>query len=785
MKTNLKLTIILSLFGILSSASMFSQQRKVNYGSDNKYESTIEWQDHLPYNRTISVAAAGNLIYCATPYSLFYYNKTNNQISRLSKVNGLSDIRISCISYSGEYNTLLIAYTNCNIDLIKNGEIINIPDIKNSTILGNKTINNIYISGNLAYLACGFGIVVLDVENEEFPDPTYLIGDEGSQVNVYGVTIGHDSIFAATETGVYHALLDSPNLADYNYWSIDQRIYPDEAFTTIAYYSDRLVVNQNNEVYNTDTVFYYDFNIYQWEHFPDVDNLRKFSMNESNGKLMIVGQSNISIYNSDYDQILFIDRPDWKYLNSRNATIDEDNLIWIADVTNGLISTPDGIEASFIKPNGPYSADVFDMCIEGNSLWVASGGRSSNWGKLYNKDGVYFYNGQTWDSYNKNNGFHVFDTISDMTCVAIDPTNNNHTFVGTWGGGIIEFLDGEVINLFDHNNSSLQKWLAANYVAISGLAFDSNNNLWVANSGANSILSVKDNSGNWTSFTLVSNAWGIDIGKMIVDRDNQKWILMREEHSLLVFSENNTISNPNDDHTKILTNASGNGDLPGTKIYCLAQDNEGQMWIGTDEGVAVISNPDNVFTGGNYDAWRPMVEENGYVQYLLESETVTSVCVDSDNRKWFGTERAGAYLFSADGKNQILHFTEDNSPLFSNFIVDIKINKENGDVFFGTDMGIISCKNMPSAINDPSVSPNSFSINFSPNPFSVQTTIKFNNPNRTNYTLSIFNISGSKVFEGRNIRSGKIKFERGNLPGGVYLIELKGEKVFRGKMVIK
>jgi len=261
--------------------------------------------------------------------------------------------------------------------------------------------------------------------------------------------------------------------------------------------------------------------------------------------------------------------------------------------------------------------------------------------------------------------------------------------------------------------------------------------------------------------------------------------MLRADHKLLVFTDNGTIYDPTDDISKMLTNATGNGVLPGNKIYSIAQDLDGELWLGSDEGIGVIYSPGNVFTGGNYDAQRILVEVGGHTQYLLESETVTAIVVDGDNRKWIGTEQAGVFLFSADGTEEIHHFTEENSQLYSNLIVDIQINGETGGVFFGTDKGILSYKNYPFAINDPSVSPNSFNINFSPNPFSEKTTVKFNNSEHSSYTLSIFNISGNKVFEMDNIKSDKIEFERGHLPRGVYLVELRGEKVFRGKMIIK
>jgi len=520
MKTNLKLTIILSLFGILSSASMFSQQSNFEYGDDFNYASTIEWQDHLPYNRAISVAEAGNLIYCATPYSLFFLDKTENIVQRLTKINGLSDIGISTIAYNEDFETLVIAYSNANIDLVKGNTIVNISDIKRKPILGNKNINNIMFIDNLAYLACGFGIVVLDIEEEEFPEPIYYIGPNGSQINVMDVAFGMDSLFAATEVGIYKASINSPSLPHYTSWTVDTKLHPNSFFNQAEFFNGDLIVNNENEGYNRDTTYLYSFSTNHWGYFPGANNLKKPSIKTAYDQLLITNEGSVDIFNTALEMTHNIYYPGDRFIKPQDATIDSDGIKWIADYGYGLIKTENGNSADFIEPNGPYSASVFDMCIEGNSLWVASGGRGSSWGKLYMNYGVYFYNGQTWDSYNKNNGFQVFDTISDMTCVAIDPTNNNHTFVGTWGGGIIEFLDGEVINVFDHNNSSLQKWLAANYVAISGLAFDSNNNLWAVNSGASNLLSVRKTDGIWKSFSLGSSTSGIDASKLVIDSYN-------------------------------------------------------------------------------------------------------------------------------------------------------------------------------------------------------------------------------------------------------------------------
>jgi hypothetical protein len=71
---------------------------------------------------------------------------------------------------------------------------------------------------------------------------------------------------------------------------------------------------------------------------------------------------------------------------------------------------------------------------------------------------------------------------------------------------------------------------------------------------------------------------------------------------------------------------------------------------------------------------------------------VKAIAIDGDNRKWFGTERAGVFLLSEDGTKQIEHFTEENSPLFSNNITSLAYNGKTGEIFIGTAKGLISYK---------------------------------------------------------------------------------------------
>ena len=107
------------------------------------------WKDYQSYSSTSFITEAKNKIYCVSSGGLFYLNKDDNSLNRLSKINGLSDVNIKKTAYCNDLNITIITYENCNIDLIKNAQIINISDIKRKEITGVKTVNNITIYNNI------------------------------------------------------------------------------------------------------------------------------------------------------------------------------------------------------------------------------------------------------------------------------------------------------------------------------------------------------------------------------------------------------------------------------------------------------------------------------------------------------------------------------------------------------------------------------------------------------------------------------------------------------------
>jgi len=75
------------------------------------------------------------------------------------------------------------------------------------------------------------------------------------------------------------------------------------------------------------------------------------------------------------------------------------------------------------------------------------------------------------------------------------------------------------------------------------------------------------------------------------------------------------------------------------------------------------------------------------------------------------------------------------------------------------------------------------SLQIFPNPFTDHTTIWFPNPDNTEYQLIIRDLSGKAVMTMGKITENQIIINRGNLKSGYYLIEVLGDKIFRGKII--
>lgn len=738
------------------------------------------WRAHLPYKKCIGVAQAGKRIYCATPYSLFFFSKEDNSINMFNKVNGLSDVELSAIAYNAVNGTLVIAYKNANIDLLREETgIVNISDIKRKQLYGNKTINNVIFVGNYAYFACGFGIVVLDMTRDEIRE-TWYIGPGGNNINVLDLAFDGVKFYAATESGIYAANYNNPNLANFANWTKDTTLNsPNAAYNAIAAFQGSIFANRVVDGYSMDTVVKNNGSGWSYADISRIDDVN--SMRVSQNRLHISYNYNCVIYFSP-DSIL---ETVWSY-NPGNpepmaALTDEEDKIWIADRSRGLM-VHKGWDNTEIQPNGPGSTDVFSMDCKNGALYVASGSIGPSWGNAWNTHGLYSLIGENW--YTLKDVNPGLDTVFDILTVAIDPSNYNRVYAGSWGNGLLEFNSGILTRIYDATNSPLQRPGSDRWLGIGGLCFDKDNNLWMSNSQSDKLLKVLKSDGTWDAFGVGLASSDARASSVMIDDNNFKWVLLTRVNGLVVFSDNNTLSDKSDDHARVLHTGLGNGNLPSDNVTAIACDNDGEVWIGTDKGIAVFYSPENIFSSQSSDAQVITLVQDSSAQHLLEFETVTAIAVDGSNKKWIGTEKAGVFLMSADGTEELQHFTAENSPLLSNTITSITINHQTGEVFFGTAKGVISYRGFATAGGE-----------------KFEGVYAYPNPVREGYTgsigikglvtdaiVKITDITGTLIYEtkaegGQAIWNG-CNFDGQKAKSGVYLVFCSSEDA-KEKMVTK
>ncbi|MFN5386595.1 MAG: hypothetical protein ACK5CO_07175 [Bacteroidota bacterium] len=644
-----------------------------------------QWRSHLSFRNANDLAVAGNKVFVTATGSLFSFNNSTSELQLLTKAEGLSDFGATCVAYDSSSSTVVVGYANANIDLIKDEKIINIPAISKSSITGNKTINDITARNGKAYLSCGFGIVVVDLRKQEI-EATYLIGNNGSQVNVNTIIFSPDSVYAGTSAGIYAAKADNPFLSDFNNWKKENYL-PSTNHFAICWFDNKLFsVRKTSQT--TTYIYFREKGTNNWQKWDSTINFNCLRLKDYGNTLMAVYDGSVYLYNKS--RVLF--EAYFGYFGasaSTDAEYDADKNVWIADKFHSLVKrTTDG-NFHKITPQGPPDNNIRSLSYDSGNLWVAPGGAvgTSNGFRILNisrmndngdwsfLDGGYIYNKTT---------------CYDLMVARVNPRNSNQCFVGTWSNGLLEVDKDSILNHYTKSNSTLDSAASRNSTWIQGMDFDLDGNLWISNAFTQKPLVMLSADKRWYSYAFPGYTIP-PVLQLIATSSGQKWILS-EKMGAFVYGDAATPENISDDKFRLLGFELGKGGIPGSEVFALCEDLNGAIWIGTDKGVGVVFSPQSVFDPAGYDAEQIKIEMGGYVQYLLESETVTAIEVDDANRKWIGTAQSGVFLISPDGTEQLEHFTQETSPLVSNSINDIEINRRTGEVFIATEKGLVSYK---------------------------------------------------------------------------------------------
>jgi len=718
------------------------------------------WREHLPYNSAIDIAAGDEKIYCATPYSLFTVSVPTKTIERMSRVTGLTETGISAIDYNTATGKLFIAYASSNIDIIYKEDIFNVPDIKRDNITGDKRIYNVYSFQKNYYLSTGLGVIVVDGDRYEIKD-SWFIGSGGSKIKVNGFTSDGTFFYAATEEGLKREAVNSNNPASYSNWQLlnGSNGLSNGSCQNVLSIQGKMIVQKNDSLFvfnnNSWSLFYAG----GWQIINSSVSANKITVCERS----VSGQGRVTILNPGGTIAGTLSSP--SPVSFPRKAIFVNNEPWLADQNTGLIQFS-GSSYEQYKPNSPNGRASGEMTVYKNVFYATAGEVNSTWNYQRNDTGIYFFKEGTWTNINRSR-FSPIDSLLDFITIAIDPGDET-IWSGSYGGGLLHIKKDQSFGIFKQGIIGQAVADSGSY-RVSGLAFDTDNNLWISNFGAAQPLLVRKKDGAFVKFSIPFFLNENSLSQIVVDDNNYKWIVVAKTGSLICFDHGSSVENTGDDKWKLYSAGTGNGNLPSGQVLCVAKDKSGFIWVGTSNGIGVIQCTTDVFSAQGCDAVLPIVQQGNFAGYLFNGEEIRSIAVDGADRKWVATSH-GVWLISAAGEKVIYNFTEENSPLLSNDVKRITINGTTGEVYFATSKGICSFRSTATEgaeVNEnvlvfPNPVPPGFTGTIGIRGLSVNAIVKITEMDgRLVYQTRA--LGGQAVWDGRDYKGRKIA-------SGVYLV---------------
>lgn len=668
-------------------------------------------------------------LYFLSSGSLYGYDKENDETYAYNQANKLSDNGVSLIRYNPEGGYLFIGYDNSNIDILfDDGRVVNCPDIKDATLGVTKTLRTVSFSKDRIYVSTSFGIVVFDANKLYVLDSGIYEGK-----NIQGVVEICGHVVVINGTSELYAAPKNGSIRSFTSFTKMHNITCKQG--TLTPLGDNSIVFSGGE---GTMVLTYDFS----GGIPTAQSTKKVDANLKTTSLFdATKDGGLSFTSGD---VLYKITPEGDFETVYTLTddlagnlavcYDGPKIVWFANadgVANYDVSgtTLTQLQARF-KPADVCSVpSPFYITSDesGRYIYISNHGNSErkplepsangNGTNVEQKttlilDGVMSDVSGYTEKKNKKVGLsnHI-PNAPDM--IAVDPDDPTIYYLATQGEGVYKIQNGKVLGQFYNGNSPIAQpdW-------IKGVAIDKEGNLWCVYGGGNSskrlieMLPAKFRkmdcaevkASDWKSYGIAEGS-KYDVQILCCKKSNMVFIVTGNYgQGVIAIDTKGTWDNINDDTVFVhstLIDQDGNDYSP---IYTvsLMEDNDGKIWVGTNIGPFIISDPQSA-ANQNMRVIRPKIPRNdgtNYADYLLPTDFIYNMCVDNSNRKWIATQSSGVYLVSPDGDKIIENFNMTNSILPTNEITTVYADKLSNKVYIGTLLGLYSYSSDSSPVKD-------------------------------------------------------------------------------------
>ncbi len=743
------------------------------------------WNVYPSFSTVSSISVSENSVYAATLGGIFYVE--DGEISdQITTMDGLYRSNPSHIVFNDDNRKIIAGYIDGTIDVIdmESGQVERIEDIKRVTRFNSKSITGFIIHEERLFVATGFGVVVYNLENFLVDDSFLQLGTFNIGTAINDIDIVSDSIYVATPQGIAVGDLNT-NLVESDNW---QNFTEEDGLPLNLV--DKVKVFQGQPYALIGGVIYTLEND-SWEMATDFPESGNQNLERgSNAQILATSASSRLTTIDDQGNVLTRNLPLESTITDLMLIGDE---IYFGTSNEGLgILKNFNDEPELYLPSGPY-LNFFNEILATDSVLIATSTQefpSSD--PLNTIRGYYIFSENGWRNYN----FNTNNTIRENRFVMAYSLGENDSsyFFGSWGTGIVKHnkLTND-ITYYDRSNSSLLGLgQSPNYIVISDLDSDDQNNMWAISYRSDFPLYVQMNgTEEWIPFRGLGGS--AHYYNLFVDSFGQKWVALRDRANIglgLMVINTGIPQDPNDDQAVKLTSSTTNGNLPDEKVNAIIQDKNDEVWIGTGRGIARFIFPELIIEGGPEERqaqWLINEDTSAVSRFLLRDVNVSAMAVNDANQKWIGSVNQGLWLLNEEGSRIEKRFTTENSDLISDNILSISIDNETGQVFVATDLGLVSFQDIPKApVNEMG------KLKVFPNPFQYSKHSQIVIEGLSNSTrIKIIGVDGMVVNE-LEARGGRISWDgydyNGNKLGtGVYFVvayESSGRETGVGKVVI-
>lgn len=704
-----KITIpILIIFTLSLFFSVIHSQNIV--GEWENYTSTLEMQDIVYRDGRFFIATSGGLLLFAEQGKTFQeFNKKAGLSSLNVKTLKLDDHQVLWMGMAeGELNFFDLEQMRADDNYIENYNISSFQEnLDNVSAIAGRD-RNIFVS---CQKQLQWGIIHFIKKNDSYLYKDYYFRFPDILEPITDLLVHRDSLYLATENGIYASDFVNSNLKSPENWI---RVDSPEEFNVqslvraggdnylVANSSLYKMVNQsivkiNNELNGKINKIFLNNPDKLWI----ITNRAVYSFNPDNKQSQLLNNENtIKVVRGNTSELYGITREKgiWVWNNQQNEYYLPNTLV-SNKYTSIFVGQEDRIAAasskgiSFSTELGWYNivkTDDYEQTFKGNSINEVSPDYFTAGSLAYDITS----NGKIWSLIQKGEDYYA--------------TLHRSSIKGDRKGGLLKVNPAMPQNyeVYDTTNSILTASEgvgagSAHYLVPAAMKLDQEGNLWVLNQYAQNgnVVAVQTVDGEWYHYSI--NESGNRLTHFLNDitfaNNKEVWFASAawsgepfSHGGIIMLDHNGTIGNKDDDSWKRFDKSDG---LEDNDVFSLDFDETGTLWTMTIAGIqkAEVSNQELnfiMFNNGKYN--------------LFSNLSFANFCrlkVDRDNNIWFSTESEGMKVFSKTGEWWPLGdigdsldysegFTEDNSDLLSNTILDFDFNEEQGKVYFATDRGI-------------------------------------------------------------------------------------------------